>query len=545
MLRNGYGKAGLPFLFALLLGLAPLAVSAQTEIRILPESAAGSLDGQLEAGLNLERGGRWGEAISHYENLLREFPNDRAVEKRLEMARLRYDLSRRYNDGSYCGALATVSAQEALEAYSEVLLKINAHYVTMPRWHEIVARGTTLLDVALSDTEFLSRNLPDVERAKIDGFRDELYRTVGQRAIRSRMEAMDTVTAVARLAEFRLGLSTTTVAMEYACAAVNGLDTYSTYLTGDQLKDIYSQIEGNFVGLGVELKADNGALLLVHIIPGSPAKRAGLVAGDRIVAVDGQSTVELSTDRAASMLQGAEGSSVAIRVQSESGQIRDLQVRREHVEVPSVENAKIVEPDLGLAYLKITSFQKTTIADLDKTLWSLHRQGMRTLIIDLRGNPGGLLTASVEAADRFLTEGIIVSTRGRIAQEDYDYRAHRSGTWGVPLIVLIDGDSASASEIFAGAIHDNRRGTLIGARSYGKGSVQGIFPLNLAGAGVRLTTAKFFSPNGHPISKVGVQPDIVVRHAAKVTGQGETPRPQGDAVLDAAVEAARAQLARR
>ena len=544
MQRTLSSMAGLPVL-CLVLALVSTPVEAQNQIRILPEADASGLNGALEAGVTLERGGRWGEAISHYEDLLREFPNDRSIEGRLDMARMRYDLSRRYNDRSYRDALVNVNPQSALDAYSEVLLKINAHYVTMPRWHEIVARGTTLLDIALADNEFLNQNLPGVERAKVDSFRQELHQHVAQRAIRSRIDALDTIASVARLAEFRLGLSQTTVAMEYTCAAVNGLDTYSTYLTGDQLKDIYSQIEGNFVGLGVELKADNGALLLVHIIPGSPAKRAGLKPGDRIIGVDGQSTADLSTDQAAGLLQGPEGSAVAILVENEKGEQRSLRVPREHVDVPSVEDAKIVEPALGLAYLRITSFQKTTISDLDKALWSLHRQGMRQLIIDLRGNPGGLLTTSVEAVDKFLTEGIIVSTRGRSAQEDFDYRAHRPGTWGVPLLVLIDGDSASASEIFAGAIHDNRRGTLIGARSYGKGSVQGIFPLNKAGAGVRLTTAKFFSPNGHPISKVGVQPDIVVRHAAKVTGQGKLAGEKTDPVLDAAIEAARAQLARR
>ena len=121
-----------------------------------------------------------------------------------------------------------------------------------------------------------------------------------------------------------------------------------------------------------------------------------------------------------------------------------------------------------------------------RRLWQLHRQGMRSLIVDVRGNPGGLLTAAVEVADKFLTDGTIVSTRGRSSREDFDYRAHRSGTWRVPLVVLIDRDTASASEIFAGAVRDNGRGTIVGERSYGKGSVQGIFPLTASRAGVRL-----------------------------------------------------------
>ena len=171
---------------------------------------------------------------------------------------------------------------------------------------------------------------------------------------------------------------------------------------------------------------------------------------------------------------------------------------------------------------------------------------MRSLVIDLRGNPGGLLTAAVEVADKFLEGGSIVSTRGRSPQEDFNYTAHQSGTWRVPLTVLIDYDSASASEIFAAAIRDHHRGTIVGVRSYGKGSVQGIFPLGFASAGVRLTTAKFYSPSLKAISNVGVEPDIVVREAAKPVGNGATEvSDQKDPILSAGVDAARRQLASR
>jgi carboxyl-terminal processing protease len=164
--------------------------------------------------------------------------------------------------------------------------------------------------------------------------------------------------------------------------------------------------------------------------------------------------------------------------------------------------------------VKIPAFQKTTSTDLEQALWDLHGKGMRSLIIDLRGNPGGLLTAAVEIADKFIADGGIVSTKGRSEQENFNYRAHRPGTWRVPLVVLIDGDSASASEIFSGAIKDSGRGKVVGTRSYGKGSVQGIFPLGKSGAGARLTTAKFYSPSGKAIANVGVTPDIDIRRTA-------------------------------
>jgi carboxyl-terminal processing protease len=232
---------------------------------------------------------------------------------------------------------------------------------------------------------------------------------------------------------------------------------------------------------------------------------------------------------------------------------RTLSIRRAHVEVPSLEDVKILEPETGVAYMRIPAFQKTTTRDLDAALWDLHRQGMRSLILDLRGNPGGLLTSSVEVADKFIANGPIVSTRGRSEQENFNYQAHRAGTWRVPLVVLIDGNSASAAEIFAGAIKDSGRGKIIGSRSFGKGSVQGIFPLGYAGAGARLTTAKFYSPHGHPISNIGISPDIDARRAtsvaagqsgqdgAQLVGYRGTANANGDKVLELAIQVARTQ----
>ena len=170
----------------------------------------------------------------------------------------------------------------------------------------------------------------------------------------------------------------------------------------------------------------------------------------------------MSTDEAASLLTGPEGSICQVSVVSPGQQARELSVRRAHVEVPSLEDIKIVDAEHGVAYIRIPAFQKTTSRDLETALWDLHAKGMRSLVLDLRGNPGGLLTASVEVADKFIADGAIVSTRGRSEQENFNYRAHRPGTWRVPLVVLIDGDSASASEIFAAAIKDSHRGIVIG-----------------------------------------------------------------------------------
>ncbi len=212
---------------------------------------------------------------------------------------------------------------------------------------------------------------------------------------------------------------------------------------------------------------------------GRPSKPAS-VRAKKFVRVEKTNVMPADPDYVADLLRGPENSYVSIAVVDVEGRSRDLRVQRRRVEVPCVENVHIVDAEKRIGYLRLTNFQKTTTRDVERALWDLHRQGMRSLILDVRGNPGGLLSAAVEVADRFLKEGRIVSTRGRNARENFDYVAHRPNTWDVPLVVLIDDDSASASEIFAGAIADSGRGLIVGETSYGKGSVQGIFRMQSA-----------------------------------------------------------------
>lgn len=495
----------------------------------------------LNEGIQLEQARRWAEAISHYEQAVRDYPGQSDLAQRLESARIHFDVVRRYADSSFLRTLAITDERKALDIYAEVLLKIQTHYVGDPDWGELIRQGLANFDVALTDSIYVQRHLPRVPEQQIAAARQELYRTIDPRQARNRHEARDVTAYAARLASQRLGISPTAVIFEFISGATGALDTYSSYLTAAQLEDVYAQIEGNFVGLGIELKADDGALLIVKTIPGSPAAQAGIRARDRIVAVNGQSTRAISTDKAADILKGPEGSTVVVTMERPDGTTLAMKVVRRRVDVPSIENVQILDRNSGVAYLKLTSFQKTTSRDLDSALWKLHRDGMRSLIIDVRGNPGGLLTASVDVADKFVTSGTLVSTRGRSAREDFDYRAHQVGTWRVPLVVLVDRDTASASEIFAGAIRDHRRGEIVGERSYGKGSVQGIFPLQNSKSGLRLTTAKFFAPSGQAISKRGVSPTVAVQTVAKPTGTGQLvlDQPEGDTVLSAGIEAAK------
>ena len=193
----------------------------------------------------------------------------------------------------------------------------------------------------------------------------------------------------------------------------DALDDFTSYLTPDKLEDLYAMIDGNFVGLGVELKIDKEGLRLVGVIRGGPAWDAGIKAGELIVAIDGRPIKGLSLDEAANRLQGTEGTAVQITLQRSDGSTRSHQLVRRHVDVESVTSVKLVNPADGIGYLQLTGFQKTSAEEIDRALNTLAGQGMKVLVLDLRGNPGGLLNVAVEIAERFIDQGLVVSTRGR------------------------------------------------------------------------------------------------------------------------------------
>ncbi len=518
-------------------------VWSQVRIPAEAHTSEAQLQQVLQRGQNLEAEHRWAEALAHYEQAIREYPDRRDLWDRMTRARRRYDLLRRYDDRSFTNWVAELSEQESRGLYSEVLRKIESHYVRQPDWQSLAQRGLDNLITGLQNASFVQQHCPQTAPEKIREFCDETQRRMGVTKIGSQRDTVDVAATVAKLAQQQLGVPPAATFLEYTCGATCSLDQYSCFLTRGQLEDVFSQIEGNFVGLGIELKASEQALEIVGVIPGGPAAEGKINVGDRIVQVDGTSMAQVTADEAADLLKGLDGTAVTLSLLDRQDNPRQLRLVRRLVEVPSIERARIVDSDYGIAYLRLASFQKTTSRDFDAALWQLHRQGMRLLVVDVRGNPGGLLTAAVEVADKFVSAGGIVSTRGRNAHEDFDYDAHSVGTWRVPLIVLIDGDTASASEIFAGAIQDNQRGKIIGERSYGKGSVQGIFSLNTTRAGVRLTTAKFYSPNGQAISNQGVAPDLPV-HSVQKPANGDTASSsvETDQVLATAVDYARSNV---
>jgi carboxyl-terminal processing protease len=470
----------------------------------------------VRTGVDLERSRQWLKAIRHYEKALKSFPHSDEIRFGLRRSRIHFSIARRYLDRSFETRLLTKSTDDALDLFDDVLRQVKGSYVEPLSSTSFVAHGTESLYLALVDTKFAARNLRGVSQERVRRMRKLLRDQYWNKPVAHGGAARMTVARVAATAETMLGVPRTAVVMEYVFGGCNSLDDYSSVLTPNRLEDLYGNIDGEFVGLGIEMKSDFGrGMLLVNVLPDSPAERAGMKRGERIVAISGTDSRNMTTDAASRLLRGRSGTSVRLLLESADGErTRTLVVVRREVHIKSIPVAEIIDRRHGIAYIQMNGFQKTTSSELDDALQKLHRAGMRSLIWDVRGNPGGLLTAAVEVLDRFIDNGVLVSTRGRSRDQNWTYSAHRSQTWSVPIVLLVDGDSASASEIVAGAIRDHKRGLLVGRQTYGKWSVQSIFPMNDR-MGLRLTTAKFYSPNGGNYTKVGVKPDVVVEQAPK------------------------------
>ena len=488
----------------------------------------------------LEAAGQWPELVSLCETAARKGELSDELYQRYDLAKIHCDLDRRSAEKAYQEALRRITEGEARQLFVECLRRINSHHVTNPDFHKLISRGCLAIEVAISDPGFQSIHARQATPDRIAFFQRHVQHILEGRSIATLKDAETVAIWIVRAAESVVGVPPAVSFLEMAAASVGGLDEYSAFLTTGQLNDLYAQIEGNFVGLGVELKSAEDGLLVVHVISGSPAERSGLKAGDHVIGIAGKPIAGMHVDAAAQLLQGPEGSRVTLAVLRGVGPARAMTVRREHVEVPSIEDVKLLDQVNGIGYLHITSFQKKTASDLDTAMRQLNASGMQSLIIDLRGNPGGLLSAAVDVSDLFIDRGLVVATRGRSPEEDFNYTASHRGTWHTPLTLLIDGDSASSSEIFAGAIRDHNRGKIIGSRSYGKGSIQGIFPMDVAGVGMRLTTAHFYSPTGQPFSRVGVSPDLWVQETARPDATGQFMK--NDATLATALNEVRKTL---
>jgi carboxyl-terminal processing protease len=318
-------------------------------------------------------------------------------------------------------------------------------------------------------------------------------------------------------------------------AAINGmlasLDPHSSYMNAKQYEDMSVQTRGEFGGLGIEVTMENGLIKVVSPIDDTPAAKAGIMANDLIVKIDGTQVQGMTLNEAVDKMRGKIGASISLTIQRPGKEPFDQKLVRDRIRVQSVKSS-VEAGDIG--YIRISSFTEQTQEGLEKAVAGFNAKlgdKVKGYIIDLRNDPGGLLDMAISVSDSFLDRGEIVSTRGRHADESQRFSAQKGDlAGGKPVVILINGGSASASEIVAGALQDQKRATLIGTRSFGKGSVQTIIPLAGQGA-LRLTTARYYTPAGRSIQAKGINADIVIEQDLPPELQGKNVSTEGEASL--------------
>ena len=325
---------------------------------------------------------------------------------------------------------------------------------------------------------------------------------------------------------------------------LGSLDPHSQFMDEDDFKELKEDTSGKFGGLGITIGMKDSVLTVIAPMEDTPAFRAGILSGDKILEIDGDSTADFLLDEAVKRLRGTPGTQVAVKIFRPKTQlVKTFTLTRAVINVPSVKNTRLF--DGGIGYVRMLQFGENTAADLQTELDSLKEQGAKALVLDLRSNPGGLLSAAVEVAQKFLKRGdLVVFTRVRGGRIEHSYHAKPrpdASFPDCPMAILINGYSASASEIVAGALQDHHRAILVGEKSFGKGSVQTIVPLDDGKVALRLTTAKYYTPSERIIHENGIEPDIVVPMSAAdwrrvIIAQNRADESSGDEELASADE---------
>lgn len=291
---------------------------------------------------------------------------------------------------------------------------------------------------------------------------------------------------------------------------LQALDPHSQFMDEEAFTAMKEDTAGKFGGLGITIGIKDSVLTVIAPMEDTPAFRAGLLSGDKIVEINGDSTDGLALEDAVKKLRGDPGTQVKVKIFRPKTQLmKEFELERAIINVPSIKDTRVL--DGGIGYVRMLQFGEETADDLQAALDTLAKEQVKALVLDLRSNPGGLLTAAVDVAQKFLKRGSLIAfTRGRDNRMERSYRARARAIFpAVPMAVLINGYSASASEIVAGALQDNRRAVLVGEKSFGKGSVQSVLPQE-GGTAIRLTTAKYYTPSERVIHEVGIEPDVVV-----------------------------------
>lgn len=459
-------------------------------------------------------------------------PAVKTEESMTEPERIHMKLTARYSNPVIVRFVNNVPKEQVIRLYQEVSGLIDNRHIEPASYSARVRQAMKNISLAVENKAFVEALRLKLSAPQVKTFQQEIVRLFESRTVRNTNDSLQMMYAVMDLGSRSIGLKPAAVALEFVNGATDSLDKYSAFEPTEEARRPSADLEDHIVGIGVEIKPHDDGMAVVRALKGGPAAKAGLEANDLVTMIDGKSLKGKGLDYAVDLIKGTAGSRVTLGIVRE-GKSFNVTLVRQRVEIYSVSEFKMVGGDAKVGYIKLDKFAQNSSNEMDQALWALHREGMKSLVIDLRGNPGGLLTTAIELSDKFLPSGSIVSTRGRTTADNSAEYARYEQTWKTPLVVIVDENSASASEIFAAAIQENGRGLVVGRKSYGKGSVQTHFPLQTVSGNLRLTTAKFYSPNGRVMAGAGVEPDVAVAIEAAAKGT--------DRDLEAAVNVAKSE----
>ena len=476
-----------------------------------------------------------------------QIPSDVEFGEPNKPSEVQLKISSRNTNPKMLGFLRSTSMQELATLYYEASRMIDARHVNPPSYEVRMRAAMNNLIQALDNENFLRANNVTPRADAVRLVQGQLSQAINMQTARTANEAVGIMQWSAELVSRQLGVRREAVALEFLNGTIDSLDKYSSFLPEAAAYSPGAEVEyrrtagldENIVGIGVELETHPMGAVLVGIVDNSPAAELGLQEQDIIVAVNQQSVRGLNLNEVANKLGGPQGTSITLDIERAGQRYRGSLTRRS-IYVSSVSGTKMIDASTKTGYVRLKQFSESSTKDLEAAMWSLHNQGMQSLVLDLRGNPGGLLDQAIDVSNLFLPCGTIVSTKGRNMSDNTSESASYQKTWSVPLVVLVDENSASASEIFAAAIQENERGVVVGRQSYGKGTVQTHFPLQTVSGLLKLTTAKFYSPTGREMAGAGVTPDIVVNE--RTSGYRGT---AGDADMEAALIAVQQGLPTR
>ncbi|MFO0966657.1 MAG: S41 family peptidase [Gemmataceae bacterium] len=505
------------------------------------------LDLLLEQAKQHEADGRWDQACEAYDAILKLDRSLTSIKDKYQQCLRRYWQARRHRDYSFRKEVLSIDYGQALRLYGimrDTLLD-NSLEKAKADPSRLFAKGLEEFDAALADPYFCQQFLITARPEEIRAFRDFLKKNWGGETKLSRGAALKKLREVALAAQTNLNLNCTVTILEFTCGSCYALDDYTFYLTPNQLRELCDSLRGGLANIGLILRGDGDKFFVMDTARFSPAAR-DLNPGDEVVSIDKKSTRMMTLDEANDLMAGPQGTSIEVQVVTAGMGLRTFTFVRQTLFAPTVASSWIKD---GVGYIHLSCFKDTTVQEMDEMLTNLLSRDMKALVLDLRGNDGGLFEAAIDVARRFLSSGVITSTENVDPKYNTVYEAKNPHALTLPIVVLVDGDTASAAEVLAGALKENRRARLVGQPTFGKSCTQVLVKLPSAPGGIptgglRLTVARFFSPDGAAYTGRGILPHILIGRPAMMSesmmGAGEE-----DAQLAAAVSEAHRLLGLR